>query len=159
MKYRKKYESKSHLWILRFLIFTGKGSSNNVMLYCYHGLKIINKFDPTFRFIMQRSYKFTKYVKVFSQVWIFERRSFKNIFENLICFFKHSWKVSFYIELCAFAKYRWNLGRCSIKKLFLKIHRKHLCPSLFFNEVIKKETPTPVFSCDFYEIFKVGTIL
>ena len=41
---------------------------------------------------------------------------------------------------------------------------KHLCWSLFFNNIaghrpwacnfIKKETPTQVFSCDYYEIFK-----
>ena len=47
------------------------------------------------------------------------------------------------------------------KKVFLEIHRKHLCQSLFFNKVvgqpcdfIKKETLAQVFSCDFCEISK-----
>ena len=132
MKYRKKYESKSHLWILRFLIFTGKGSSNNVMLYCYHGLKIIHKFDPTFRFIMQRSYKFTKYVKVFSQVWIFERRSFKNIFENLIYFFltfMESFLLHWTVCLCKVQMEPWSVF---YKKAVLKNSQEALVSESLF---------------------------
>ena len=61
---------------------------------------------------------------------------------------------------------------CSVKKVFLKFTGKHLCQSLFFNEVagrpetllkkrlwhacnfIKKETLAEVFSCEFCEFFK-----
>ena len=50
-----------------------------------------------------------------------------------------------------------------VVKNFTKFIRKHLCWSLFFNQAcnfitkgnfITKETPTQVFSCEFYEVFK-----
>ena len=48
--------------------------------------------------------------------------------------------------------------RCSIEisilKNFTKFTGKHLCQSLFFNQVVKKETLAQVFSCEFCEIFK-----
>ena len=54
--------------------------------------------------------------------------------------------------------------RCSIIKgvliNFAKFTGKHLCHSLFLNKVaqacnfIKKETLAPVFSCEFFEIYK-----
>ena len=60
---------------------------------------------------------------------------------------------------------RSNHRRCSVKKgvlrNFAKFTGKHLCQSLFFNQVaggtcnlIKKETLAQVFSCEFCEIFK-----
>ena len=48
--------------------------------------------------------------------------------------------------------------RCSVRKgvlrNFTKFTGKHLCQSLFFNKVIKKETVAQVFSCEFCEISK-----
>ena len=45
-----------------------------------------------------------------------------------------------------------------VLKTFVKFTGKHLCRSLLFNKdasnFIKKETPTLVFSCEFYENFK-----
>ena len=54
------------------------------------------------------------------------------------------------------------LYKTSVLKNFAKFIGKHLCRSLFFNKVadlkpatlLKKETPTQVFSCEFCEIFK-----
>ena len=61
--------------------------------------------------------------------------------------------------------FRSSHQRCSVKKgvlrNFAKFTGKHLCQSLFFNEVaggacnfIKKEILAPVFSCEFCEIPK-----
>ena len=62
--------------------------------------------------------------------------------------------------------FRSSLRRCSVRigvlKNFPKFTWKYLCQSLFFNKVaglrpatlLKKETLTNVFSCEFYEIFK-----
>ena len=48
--------------------------------------------------------------------------------------------------------------RCSVKKVFLKIFAKftgkHLCQSLFFNKVNKKEALAQMFPCKIYEISK-----
>ena len=47
--------------------------------------------------------------------------------------------------------------RCCEKgvfKNFAKFTGKHLCYSLFFNKVFKKETLAQVFSCEFCEISK-----
>ena len=45
-----------------------------------------------------------------------------------------------------------------MKKLFLKdfakVTRKHLCQSLFFNNVIKKDTLAQMFFCEFCKDFK-----
>ena len=63
-----------------------------------------------------------------------------------------------------FCEYRSSHRRCSIKKgvlrNFAKLTGKHLCQSLFFNQVagllqlIKKETLTQVFSFEFCQISK-----
>ena len=41
-----------------------------------------------------------------------------------------------------------------VLKYFAKFTGKHLCQSLFFNKVIKKEILAHVFSCEFCDIFK-----
>ena len=43
-------------------------------------------------------------------------------------------------------------NRCS--KKCLNIHRKTPVLESLFNELYEKETPTRVFSCEYYEIFK-----
>ena len=57
--------------------------------------------------------------------------------------------------------FRSTLGKCSTKKGALKnfavFTGKHMCWSLFllrFNKLYQKETPTQVFSCEYFEIFK-----
>ena len=49
-------------------------------------------------------------------------------------------------------------SRCSLKKVFLKIHKKTPVPESLFNKVAvlrpKKDTLAKVFSCEFCEIFK-----
>ena len=66
----------------------------------------------------------------------------------------------------AFCLYRSSHRRCSIKKdvfqNFTKFTGKHLCQSLFFDNVaglksvtlLKRGSDTDVFSCEFCEIFK-----
>ena len=41
-----------------------------------------------------------------------------------------------------------------VLRFFPKFTGKHLCQSLFFNKVVKKETLAQVFSCEFCEISK-----
>ena len=58
--------------------------------------------------------------------------------------------------------HRRNSMRKSVLRNFAKFTGKHLCQSLFFNEIaslraatlLKKETLAQVFSCEFCEIFK-----
>ena len=62
----------------------------------------------------------------------------------------------FSCEFCEISKNTFftdTSGRLILKTL-LKFTGKHLCNSLFFNNFIKKETPTLVFFSKFYKIFK-----
>ena len=71
-----------------------------------------------------------------------------------------------YFFLNRFQKYRGSRLKVFYKKnvidIFAKLTWKHLCQSLYFNKVanlkpstlLKKETPTQVFSCEVFKIFK-----
>ena len=63
-------------------------------------------------------------------------------------------------RMCYFAQRKSEgvVQRCSLKKdvlrNFAKFTGKHLCQSVFFKKVAKKENLAQVFSCEFCEVFK-----
>ena len=105
------------------------------------------------------------------QIWRVIRRHWltfhRTTFPIIVCCYKKSRlqnKLLFFFEIILPEAVVW---RCSVKKVFLKIHkinRKHLCQSLFFSKaadlrpevcnLIKKETLAQVFSCEICEILK-----
>ena len=70
---------------------------------------------------------------------------------TVVCFDENALLFSFLFVMEHYKSYRMNVSQIFFKTIAFvrKIHRKHLRWSL-----IKKETLTQVFSCEFCEIFK-----
>ena len=86
--------------------------------------------------------------------WIDQLTCSQYKLSECFCCKRASYKILSYIWLNVWSSYR----RCSVKKgvprNFAKFIGKHLCQSIFFNKVAKKEILAQVSSCEFCEISK-----
>ena len=96
-----------------------------------------------------------------------EKLAFTNLPKEKLLFLQKEFPTNypFLTRRPSFLKtvFRSSHRSCSVKKDAFKNSRKftgkHLCKSLFFNKVIKKETLVQVFSCEFCGISKKRTPL